>query len=461
MQPNTMRQRLHMAGDVEKNPGPQRTGENNEKQCCRNCSGTIKRGNDFLTCKKCKGTFHKQKGCSGETKHRLYYMTNSRRTNWRCRTCKGVTPQSRNEHTDNTSGANRRNTDESTTRYCRICKGIVRRGYDSLECSECGKPVHKKKECSDETIETVKKLDRAVWRCRGCIQSEAERETTKNYVEEGDEVEYVMRAELGKKGPIKILQWNADSISTKKEELKALIKEKEIDVFLIQETKMTRDDKPLSLPGYTILSKPRQQVAGNEKNRGGGLLIGIRRTIPFREIKKNNLRDADDEITEWQTIEIPISQKEKLRVTNIYIPSERRGDSRGSAGETVLTTRLWPTNEHDIVAGDINAHALAWDGALVAQEMTRGLEEKRGEMVEEWMMEKNMACLNTGRATHTNRRTGKESAPDITMVHGTQIDRYDWEILEELGGSDHKPILITRLTHGAKMVNTKPTYKWN
>ena len=56
---------------------------------------------------------------------------------------------------------------------------------------------------------------------------------------------------------------------------------------------------------------------------------------------------------------------------------------------------------------------------------------------------------------------GKESTPGITIVHSSQPDRYQWEILEELGGSDHKPILITREADGVEKVNEKYTYKWD
>jgi hypothetical protein len=202
-------------------------------------------------------------------------------------------------------------------------------------------------------------------------------------------------------------------------------------------------------------------VVGNEKNRGGGLLTGIRKTIPYREIKRDNLRDKEDGITEWQTIEIPLAAKEKWRITNIYIPSERTGDERGSQQESVVSTKHWPTEEFDMIAGDVNAHSPTWDDALERESNRRGLEVKRGEMIDEWSLEKNMMTLNDGTATHTNRRTGKESAPDITAVHAQQADRYEWKVLEKLGGSDHKPILITRHVKTRSHVNNKTTYKWN
>ena len=113
------------------------------------------------------------------------------------------------------------------------------------------------------------------------------------------------------------------SFLTDKGEFRQVIKENKIDIFLIQETKMIPTDKLPSFPGYTILAKPCKQAADSEKNRGG-LLTGIRNTIPYREIKGDNLRDKEDGITEWQTVEIPISAKEKWRITNMYIRKNRR-----------------------------------------------------------------------------------------------------------------------------------------
>ena len=189
--------------------------------------------------------------------------------------------------------------------------------------------------------------------------------------------------------------------------------------------------------------------------------MGIRNTIPCHEIKTNNLRDAGDGITEWQTIEIPLNKKEKLRVTNMYIPSERTGDTRNSGMDTVVTTRHWPSSIHDLIAGDLNAHSLEWDATLQTKGNHRGIERRRGDTIERWLADKDMVCLNTGKPTHTNRRVGKESTPDVSIVHYSQMDKYTWEVLEELGGSDHKMILITRQAEDMKQVNTRPLFKWN
>ena len=85
---------------------------------------------------------------------------------------------------------------------------------------------------------------------------------------------------------------------------------------------MISSDKPRNIPGYAIIRRDREQKRGKENNRGGGLLIGIKETTPYREIY-NDLRGPDDEITEWITVEIPTSNSQKIRITNMYIPPIR------------------------------------------------------------------------------------------------------------------------------------------
>ena len=83
---------------------------------------------------------------------------------------------------------------------------------------------------------------------------------------------------------------------------------------------MITADKLPKIPGYTI--PPRQdrtQLVGNEKNRGGGLLIGVKNDCPFKEVHIE-IREDPDTFTEWMATEIPATANKKLRLTNIYIP---------------------------------------------------------------------------------------------------------------------------------------------
>ena len=97
-----------------------------------------------------------------------------------------------------------------------------------------------------------------------------------------------------------------------------IMKDNGVDIFLIQETKLVAKDKAPKFPGYTVLRRDRLQWKGKKNSRGGGLLIGIKDNIPFREAKID-LRDKEDKITESLSVEIPTKDKQKLRLTNLYI----------------------------------------------------------------------------------------------------------------------------------------------
>jgi hypothetical protein len=266
-----------------------REEEPNKK--CKMCPNIIKRGVDYLKCTECLHGVHKKKECSGLSPEGIKRID---RSTWRCQSCKGMPARVTARLNGGEEMEDRReeaeNGGEEAKKKCKICPNIIKRGADHLRCTVCKHTVHKKEECSDVTAKGMRTLDRSIWRCWGCIEAEVEREKRRNRTQhDGEEVEYVMQdGKNMEERSLRILQWNADTLSTKKEELRQAIKEHEVDIFLIQETKMIKSDKIPQFPGYTIMSKPRHQVAGDESNRGGGLLTGVRNTVPYKEIRTNS-----------------------------------------------------------------------------------------------------------------------------------------------------------------------------
>ena len=113
----------------------------------------------------------------------------------------------------------------------------------------------------------------------------------------------------------------------------------------------------------------------------------------------------------------------------------------------------WPSKNHDMILGDFNAHSPLWDDSR-----KNSTPDVRGRKIEDWLANSDMACVNTGEPTHVSRSTGTESAPDISFVHSSLLDKVTWKTLSQLG-SDHKPIVITYEDEMTK-VNNKPKFKW-
>ena len=419
------------------------------RKYCKECKGYIKAGDRHLECNKCEKPCHKKSDCSGVSRDRVRMMKEG---SWRCKECKDPEAYARVEERKREGAGQKSN--------CFICKKMIKATDRRMECSRCKKETHLKEGCSGETRKAIAGIEMENWVCPRCTDVEAEREARKNREDNPEqEIEFVVGGKLDME-QVRVLQWNADSFAAKKDEFKQVIQKNKIDIFLVQETKMTAQDKVPVLPGYTILSKPRSQPRGKENVRGGGVMMGIRNTIPYREIKDYNIRDTNDGITEWQMIEIPLSNKEKWRLTNLYIPSERAGDCRDSSLDSVVTTKFWPKGKDDLLAGDVNAHSSTWDEAMEKDEGSDQA-DKRGKMIDEWMEENDMVTLNSGERTHANRKTGREMTPDVSIVHGENMDRYQWKVLKQLGGSDHYPVMITREIEGLNRVNEWINAKWD
>lgn len=84
---------------------------------------------------------------------------------------------------------------------------------------------------------------------------------------------------------LNILQWNANSVQKKRDDLLALAGRLKSDVIIISETKLKNSDK-FYLPGFFTIRNDR------DGGRGGGVLIAVRRNIKFRKIKINSTLES-------------------------------------------------------------------------------------------------------------------------------------------------------------------------
>jgi len=139
--------------------------------------------------------------------------------------------------------------------------GKYLRARSGIFCSEYKGGVHVQKNCSDMTRKQCDDIrsGKVKWKCDGCKGIIANPYPTPV---EDTAVEYQMGKESKKKTNLKILQWNADAYLSKKEEFYHFVIENDIDIFFIQETKMTRKDKTPPIKGYEIRRRDREQPKG-------------------------------------------------------------------------------------------------------------------------------------------------------------------------------------------------------
>ena len=86
---------------------------------------------------------------------------------------------------------------------------------------------------------------------------------------------------------LQLMQWNANGISGKITELLTFLHSNNVNFAAIQETKLTIKTKPLRTPGWSPVRLDRH------KNKGSGLLMLIKDTIPFFDNTADHPQSVD------------------------------------------------------------------------------------------------------------------------------------------------------------------------
>ncbi len=251
-------------------------------------------------------------------------------------------------------------------------------------------------------------IDDNKWTCEACT---TKADYPKTFMNNGVQVKH--EPKRGQFKNLKALQWNADGLNTKIAELNSFVKEHNVDLVLIQETKLTEKRPTPKLHGYTPVRADRPGA----EFPGGGLLTYIKDDLAYRKIG-----EAKNGQVEVLSVSIQQQAKKWVDVTNIYVPP-RAQDSDIS----------WiPARETCVIAGDMNGHSPLWDGSQPA--------DKMGESIVDMMINNNLTLCNNGSPTRTNRGTGGDSTPDITLMSSNLANKFSWTTVTDLG-SDHLPIL--------------------
>ncbi|KAG7158000.1 RNA-directed DNA polymerase from mobile element jockey-like 2 [Homarus americanus] len=202
---------------------------------------------------------------------------------------------------------------------------------------------------------------------------------------------------------LKITQWNVQGLSIKRYTVQAAALAKNIDVFILHETLMSKDQE-FRLPGYQQYSVPKGP------NSHGSMIL-VRATIPSSEVEPVHCGDG----VEAQAIRIHLAN-DSLVVYNIYKPPTKRLE----AGE--LLTQA--TQELVLIAGDFNAHHPTINSTTRMNLDGRHLVELLTDVPE-------ITLINTGEPTHILGGT-----LDLTFISTELVPVAQWEMDDELT-SDH------------------------
>ena len=124
---------------------------------------------------------------------------------------------------------------------------------------------------------------------------------------------------------------------------------------------------------------------------------------------------------------------EKITLCNLY-NQPNRNYNLGN-----LQTIIKDFQDPLLMVGDFNAHNPIWDGNCVTSDTS-------GNAVEHLMDSNSLCCLNNNdSSTFFSKAHGTMSSVDIALCSPNIVDRFEWNVSDDLFTSDHFPILISYL----------------
>ena len=209
-----------------------------------------------------------------------------------------------------------------------------------------------------------------------------------------------------------IIQWNLQGFQAIFEELALLSRRYKPTVFGLQETFLTSSKSP-SFSGFSILTKN----SPNDRATGGVALLYL-----FSEVHLN---------TPLQAVAARVTLNKVVTFCSIYLPPS---DHVAKTDLINLTEQL---PSPFVLLGNFNGHSPVWGNESY---------NSRGQMLEDLFSEMELCILNDGSSTYIHPATGSTSALDLSICGPSLVLDYEWNIHEDLCGSDHFPVILTSNT---------------
>ena len=189
-------------------------------------------------------------------------------------------------------------------------------------------------------------------------------------------------------------------------EVAILLEKHDIDVTLLQETKLNEEAASPNIPGYDIVRRDRN-------SSGGGVCTLIKNT--YKYTIKPYLKDVEALVVSVHLGDSSFRKETtEIQTVNYYLPPN----------QTVLPRLVFKNyGTPTIVAGDANAHHNSWH--------SEGELDIRGKEIDDLICDSNLVVLNgygpTRRSLNADTRN---TSPDVTAITDDLAMNTSWSILE-------------------------------
>lgn len=215
-----------------------------------------------------------------------------------------------------------------------------------------------------------------------------------------------------------VLQWNLRGYNSNGNDLRYMMRQHNIDIVLLQETKFTSEFSP-KIPNFKVFS--RNVVCNVNQIAHGGVSIFVRESFNPKRIFLD---------TPLQAVAVQIDLPEPTIFCSFYV------QEKDNVSKSQVQSLVDQLGNRFVIAGDMNAHNPLWEHHQY---------NKLGEILEEIMNENNLNLLNNEEATYLNPRSGRWSILDLTFSSFNVVFDYEWQTIPDLSGSDHLPIKFQML----------------
>ena len=132
--------------------------------------------------------------------------------------------------------------------------------------------------------------------------------------------------------------------------------------------------------------------------------------------------------TPLQAVAARVTLNKVVTFCSIYLPPSDH------VAKTDLINLIEQLPSPFVLLGDFNGHSPVWGNES---------SNSRGQMLQELFSEMDLCILNDGSSTYIHPVTDSTSALDLSTCGPSLVLDYEWNIHEDLCGSDHFPVILT------------------